>query len=306
MTTDRFFDFAVDTAKATLTVTRDFAAPRRLVWDCHTQAALLDRWFAPKPLTTRTASMDFREGGHWHFAMVMPDGQEFWSRQDYVEIHPISSYVSLDAFSDESGAVSPDLPQARWTATFTEEGRDTRVQTVVVYPSPEDLEKVMAMGMKEGLTSTLERLDELLEALGGTAEPGKVTITALVAAPAETVWAAWTEPVHITQWNFATPDWRCPSARSDLRVGGTYTARMEAKDGSFGFDFDGTFHQVDPGRAIGLTLGDGRRADTTFAPEKGGIRVTTIFDAEGTHPVEMQRGGWQAILDNFKAHAETL
>lgn len=306
MTTDRYFDFAVDKSTATLTVTRDFAAPRRLVWDCHTQPALLDRWFAPKPLTARTASMDFREGGHWHFAMVMPDGQEFWSRQDYVEIHPISSYVSLDAFSDATGAVSPDMPQARWTATFTEEGRNTRVQTVVVYPSAEDLEKVMAMGMKEGLTSTLDRLDELLETLGGTAEPGKVTISALIRAPAETVWAAWTEPAHITQWNFADPSWCCPSASTDLREGGTYIARMEAKDGSFGFDFGGTFHRVDPGREIGLTLGDGRRADTTFTPEQGGIRVTTVFDAEGTHPVDMQRGGWQAILDNFKTHAESL
>ena len=306
MTTDRFFDFAVDTANATLTVTRDFAAPRRLVWDCHTQAALLDRWFAPKPLTTRTASHDFRDGGHWHFAMIMPDGQEFWSRQDYIEIHPIDGYTALDAFSDETGAVSPDLPQARWTVAFTEEGRTTRVRTHVVYPSAADLEKVMAMGMKEGLTSTLERLDELLEALGGTTEPGKVTISALVQAPAEKVWAAWTEPAHITQWNFADPSWCCPSASSDLREGGSYTARMEARDGSFGFDFEGTFHKVDPGREIGLTLGDGRRADTTFAPEKGGIRVTTVFDAEATNPVDMQRGGWQAILNNFKTHAESL
>ena len=306
MTTDRFFDFAVDTANATLTVTRDFAAPRRLVWDCHTQAALLDRWFAPKPLTTRTASHDFRDGGHWHFAMIMPDGQEFWSRQDYIEIHPIDGYTALDAFSDETGAIAQDMPQARWTVSFTEEGRTTRVRTLVVYPSAADLEKVMAMGMKEGLTSTLERLDELLEALGGTTEPGKVTISALVQAPAEKVWAAWTEPAHITQWNFADPSWCCPSASSDLREGGTYTARMEARDGSFGFDFGGTFHKVDPGREIGLTLGDGRRADTTFAPEKGGIRVTTVFDAEGMHPVDMQRGGWQAILNNFKTHAESL
>lgn len=306
MTTDRFFDFAVDTANATLTVTRDFAAPRRLVWDCHTQAALLDRWFAPKPLTTRTASHDFRDGGHWHFAMVMPDGQEFWSRQDYIEIHPIDGYTALDAFSDETGAVSPDLPQARWTVSFTEEGRTTRVRTLVVYPSAADLEKVMAMGMKEGLTSTLDRLDELLDTLGGTSEPGKVTISALVNAPLEQVWAAWTEPAHITQWNFADPSWCCPSASSDLREGGTYTARMEARDGSFGFDFEGTFHKVDPGHQIGLTLGDGRRADTTFAPEKGGIRVTTVFDAEGMHPVDMQRDGWQAILNNFKTYAQTL
>lgn len=132
----------------------------------------------------------------------------------------------------------------------------------------------------------------------------QITITALVAAPPARVWSCWTEPEHITQWNFASDDWCCPRATNDLRVGGTYIARMEAKDGSFGFDFEAVWFDVTEGRSLGLKMGDGRSARTTFTLEGSGTRVTTVFDDEATHPLEMQRDGWQAILNNFKAYAE--
>lgn len=132
----------------------------------------------------------------------------------------------------------------------------------------------------------------------------KITIEALVKADVKRVWTNWTEPSHITQWNFATPDWQCPRASNDLRVGGTYAARMEAKDGSFGFDFEATYDEVLPEKKITYTMGDGRKATTTFEPANGGTKVVTVFDAENTHPVDMQKDGWQAILNNFKAHTE--
>lgn len=132
----------------------------------------------------------------------------------------------------------------------------------------------------------------------------QITITALVDAPVEKVWRYWTEPKDITQWNFASDDWCCPRATNDLRVGGTYTARMEARDGSFGFDFGGVWFEVTEGKSLGLKMGDGRSARTTFTPEGTGTRVTTVFDAEGTNPLEMQRDGWQAILNNFKGYVE--
>jgi uncharacterized protein YndB with AHSA1/START domain len=163
---DLSFDFIVDKDRHSLTVKREFAARRQLVWDCHTKQELLDRWFAPKPLTTKTKHMSFKPGGYWHYAMVMPDGQAFWSRVDYEAIHPIDSYAALDAFSDEAGTVNPDLPRARWDVSFADAQAHTLVTTVVRYASAEDLQKVMDMGMKEGLTSTLERLDELLVSLG--------------------------------------------------------------------------------------------------------------------------------------------
>lgn len=132
----------------------------------------------------------------------------------------------------------------------------------------------------------------------------KITIEALVKADLKKVWTSWTEPSHITQWNFASPEWQCPRASNDLRVGGTYAARMEAKDGSFGFDFQATYDEVLPEKRITYTMSDGRKATTTFETTNGGSLVVTVFDAENSHPIEMQKDGWQAILNNFKAHSE--
>lgn len=162
MTINLQFDFLVDRQTNTITVKREFAAKRQLVWDCYTRSELLDRWFAPKPLTTKTKSMDFREGGHWHYAMIMPDGTEYWSRQDYVSIQPIEHYSAKDGFTDETGELNPDLPQSDLDVTFKELADHSLVETVVTYASLNDLEKVIEMGIQEGLTSTLERLDELL------------------------------------------------------------------------------------------------------------------------------------------------
>lgn len=131
-----------------------------------------------------------------------------------------------------------------------------------------------------------------------------ITIHATVAAPASKVWSYWTEPKHITQWNFASDDWCCPSAQNDLRTGGTYTARMEAKDGSFGFDFEGIYDDVVPGKLIAMTMGDGRTTRTSFESQGNTTLVTTTFDAETENSLDMQREGWQAILNNFKAYAE--
>ncbi|MYM28137.1 SRPBCC domain-containing protein [Duganella sp. CY15W] len=165
MKADLQFDFVVDKEKSTITVQREFAAGRQLVWDCYTKSELLDRWFAPKPLTTKTKSMEFREGGHWHYAMVEPNGQEYWGRLDYQTIQPIDRYTALDGFSDASGALNPDLPRSTWNVTFSDKAAHTVVETVVAYASAEAIQQVIDMGMKDGMTSTLERLDELLLAL---------------------------------------------------------------------------------------------------------------------------------------------
>ncbi len=156
------FDFVVDKQQKTMTIKREYDAKRQLVWDCHTKSELLDQWFAPKPLTTKTKRMDFREGGHWHYVMLDPSGKEYWGRLDYQTIKPINGYTAFDGFCDASGALSPDLPRARWNVSFFERGTRTLVENVVSYPSAEAIQQVIDMGMKEGMTSTLERLDELL------------------------------------------------------------------------------------------------------------------------------------------------
>jgi uncharacterized protein YndB with AHSA1/START domain len=131
----------------------------------------------------------------------------------------------------------------------------------------------------------------------------KITVEAIVHAPIAEVWHAWTTPSDITQWNFASDDWRCPSATVDLRVGGEFSSRMEAADGSMGFDFAGTYTTVEPLRLIEAAFGD-RVMTVEFEESGDGVIVRETFDAESTHPVEMQRAGWQAILDNFKRHVE--
>ena len=165
MTARLRFDFIVDRQQNTITIDREFAAGRQLVWDCYTKSELLDRWFAPKPLVTRTRSMDFREGGHWHFAMIDPDGNEYWSRQDYLTIRPIEHYTARDGFSDASGALNPGLPQSHLDVSFVDLSARSRVHTVVTYESLENLEAVIQMGLEKGLASTLDRLDELLQTL---------------------------------------------------------------------------------------------------------------------------------------------
>ena len=132
----------------------------------------------------------------------------------------------------------------------------------------------------------------------------KITVQAHIKAPLTTCWSYWTEPAHITQWNFASPDWHCPRATNDLRAGGRYSARMEARDGSVGFDFDATYDEVADQQRLHYTMDDGRRADTTFAEANGTTHVAVTFDAETQNPIAMQRDGWQAILDNFKSYTE--
>ncbi|MGZ9810908.1 SRPBCC family protein [Pseudoroseicyclus sp. H15] len=159
------YEITPDLENATIIMVREFNAPRSLVWECYTTADLLDRWYAPKPLTARTKHMDFREGGYWLFAMITPEGQEYWSRQDYQAIQPTESITLLDAFSDAEASIDPDLPRATVEMHFAPAEDGCVVTSVTRYPSKDDLQKVIDMGMEAGMASTLERLDELLATL---------------------------------------------------------------------------------------------------------------------------------------------
>jgi uncharacterized protein YndB with AHSA1/START domain len=131
----------------------------------------------------------------------------------------------------------------------------------------------------------------------------KITVETTVTAPVQKVWAAYTTPADIKQWNAASDDWHTVSATVDLRVGGAFSSRMEAKDGSFGFDFAGTYTQVEAHRLIEYAFGD-RLAQLRFVDTPEGVKVQVTFEPETTHPVEQQRAGWQAILDSFRRYVE--
>ncbi|MCW3463448.1 SRPBCC family protein [Chitinophaga nivalis] len=139
-----------------------------------------------------------------------------------------------------------------------------------------------------------------------TAHNTTITVTATINAPAAKVWELWTAPAHIMKWNSASEDWHTPRAENDLRPGGKFSSRMEAKDGSFGFDFGGVYDEVKPHELITYTMGDGRKVNITFEENGNTTEVTETFDAETTHSIEMQQGGWQAILDNFKKYTESF
>jgi uncharacterized protein YndB with AHSA1/START domain len=131
----------------------------------------------------------------------------------------------------------------------------------------------------------------------------KIVVSTLVQAPVHMVWRAYTTPADIVAWNAASPDWHTTAATVDLRPGGRFSSRMEAKDGSFGFDFAGEYTQVVPHRLIEYTLGE-RVASVEFVEGADGVTVRVTFDGEPTHSEEQQRTGWQAILDNFAHHVK--
>ncbi len=132
-----------------------------------------------------------------------------------------------------------------------------------------------------------------------------ITVRATVEAPLEKVWAYWNEPEHIVQWAFASDDWEAPEAENDLRVGGTFRTVMTAKDKSAGFDFTGTYTDVVKHALIEYDMDDGRHVRVTFAETPEGVVITETFDPENENSKEVQRAGWQAILDTFKKHVET-
>ncbi len=159
------FDFSVNKEKKTITVKREFAAERSLVWDAYTKSEILDQWWAPKPWKAKTKTMDFREGGRWHYAMVGPKGEEHWAIANYTSIQNQKKFTGLDAFADAQGNVNKDLPQSKWEVTFTDKGELTLVEFLISYDDLAQLEETIKMGFKEGLATAMEGLDELLPSL---------------------------------------------------------------------------------------------------------------------------------------------
>jgi len=138
-----------------------------------------------------------------------------------------------------------------------------------------------------------------------TAEKTAITVESVVKAPVEKVWKYWSEPEHIKKWAFASDDWHAPHVENDLRKDGQFKTTMAAKDGSFSFDFGGVYTNVQPNKVIEYTIGDGRKVKVLFSGNEIETKITETFEAESQNPIEMQRGGWQAILDNFKKHTES-
>ena len=157
-------DFIVDKATKTVTITKEFAYELSLVWDAYTKPELLDQWWAPKPLTSRTKVMDFRVGGRRFYAMVSPEGDELgWAVQKYTSISPKTNFKFFNAFADENE--NPELPGSDWDLTFSEQDERTKVRISIYNESLERLEKLVEMGFKEGTMSQMKNLEDLLSKL---------------------------------------------------------------------------------------------------------------------------------------------
>ena len=164
MTATLLFDFIVNKENNTINIEREFAADLDLVWDAWTKPEILDQWWAPQPFRTKTKSMDFREGGSWHYAMIGPDNATFWGKADYKKIEMKKSFSGLDGFCDEEGKINPDFPRSLWSNLFSKTGEHTTVNVNIKYEKLSDLEKVLQMGFKEGFTMALGNLDQYIEA----------------------------------------------------------------------------------------------------------------------------------------------
>jgi uncharacterized glyoxalase superfamily protein PhnB/uncharacterized protein YndB with AHSA1/START domain len=163
MNSNLLFDFTVNKESKTVNVKREFAANLELVWEAWTNPEILDQWWAPKPYRTVTKSMDFREGGTWLYAMISPQDEKHWCKNDYQKIEHQKKFSGLDAFCDENGTVDTNMPRTLWTNTFAENAGTTMVNIVAKYESLADLEKVIEMGFKEGFSMALENLDLYIE-----------------------------------------------------------------------------------------------------------------------------------------------
>ncbi len=163
METNLLFDFIIDKESKTVTINRKFAAELSLVWDAFTTAELLDQWVAPKPWTARTKYMNFEEGGKRFYAMVSPDGQEFWAIQQFSAIKPKTNFKMFNAFADENE--NPQLPGSNWDYMFSELEGKTNVSITIYNESRERMEKMIEMGFKEGFTASISNLEELLKSL---------------------------------------------------------------------------------------------------------------------------------------------
>lgn len=162
MTNHLQFDFIINKENNTVNVKREFAADLELVWEAWTNPEILDKWWAPKPYRTETKSMDFREGGTWLYAMISPENEKHWCKNDYQKIVHHTMYSGLDAFCDEHGNINPEMPRTLWTNEFHENGDTTFITITAKYESLADLEKVISFGFKEGFTMALENLDQYI------------------------------------------------------------------------------------------------------------------------------------------------
>ena len=283
-----------------LTVERTFAAPIEKVWEAWTNPKLLAKWFAPAGMTNSLATTKVKVGGVFRYCFVNDkSGTQFYGRGVYKKIVPSTFLSYLDSFTDEDGndvAAShygipgDEIVETLIEISLTEMGRKTKMTLV--------MDNYYDESMTKDMVSNWNIMFDKLSSMN------KISVETTVNAPMEEVWEYWINPAHISRWAFASDDWEAIAKTNDLRVGGQFETRMQAKDGSEGFDMTGVYTSVKKHELIEYNMEDGRNVAIVFEKASEGIKVTEIFDADNEYSEEQQRFGWQAILDNFKKYVE--
>ncbi len=236
------------------------------------------------------ASPDWSTGSRVHF--LTPKGEGMYSEVAENKPKEVMTFKHLGELKDFK-----EQPASAWsgaTETYRLEEKDGTVKLTASMDATDEF--------KDYFTQTFPKAFNIVKEL--SEKPIEITIEATVNVPVEEAWELWTNPKDICKWNFAIDEWHCPSAENDLRVGGKFVYRMAAKDGSFGFDFSGIYTDVKANEVIAYTMEDGRKARVTFTGTGDAVKVVTVFEAEAENSIDLQRTGWQAILDNFKKYAE--
>lgn len=269
----------------TFATIRDFNASPAAIFAAIRDPARLARWWGPAGFSNHFSIFEFRADGRWVFDMVAPDGTVYANESVFTRIvddqelvlHHVCQPLFTLSIRLEATATGTRL---HWTQMLDDITQAEALRHIIEPANEQNLDR---------LAAELER------------QPMKITVETLVHAPAARVWQAYTTPADIVQWNAASADWHTTESSVDLRVGGNFSSRMEAKDGSFGFDFAGTYTQVIPEQLLEYRFGE-RTARVEFITATDGTTVRVTFEAETTHSVEQQQEGWQAILNNFARH----
>jgi uncharacterized protein YndB with AHSA1/START domain len=285
-----------------LVLSIDINAPREIVWNAITQDASYRKW------TSAFQEGSFFEGG-WnqgdgiHFLAINEEGEKEGMVSEIAESR-YPEYISIHHLGMVKAGVVDTTSDAvkEWANSHENYRLEKTGEHTTRFHLDMDIQEDYFTMMETMWVKALALLKDVCEETANG--PGRITVIALVAGEEGKVWAYYTDPDHITKWNAASDDWHCPHAENDVRVDGKFKSTMAAKDGSMSFDFSGVYTAIDYGHRIHYTMDDGRKAEVVFSFQSDKICVITTFDAEQMNSTELQRTGWQAILDNFKRHVE--
>ncbi len=277
-----------------LTFSIDIKASKENVWNSLWDDGNYENWTSAFCEGSYTIS-DWNEGSKIYF--LDPKGSGMSSKVYIKKPFDVMSFKHYGEIKDLK-----ELPATEDTKSWAgaEERYDlTEKNGITTVTATVDIVESHADYFNQVFPNALQKLKEIAEG-----ETNSITVRMSTTEPLEKVWNYFTQPDHITQWCFASDDWHAPKAENELKTGGTFTTTMAAKDGSMSFDFGGTYKEVVPMKRYTYTMGDGRKVTVKFDMLDGNVILTENFEPERQNSLEMQRGGWQAILDNFKKHLE--